>query len=121
MIASLPGSSNSRGMRTAWLRPFLNSLTRRSAGVATDPVIGAALSSSPRALVSGCSNPDGPRLERLRLLFVRFARRSAMWHSAFDSICLSICPKVSGIKSGGRHRLVDLVQRKGLGSALCFR
>src|SRR5208283_2443643 len=30
MIASSPGSSNSRGMRTAWLRPFLNSLTCRS-------------------------------------------------------------------------------------------
>jgi hypothetical protein len=27
MIASSPGSSNSRGIRTAWLRPFINSLT----------------------------------------------------------------------------------------------
>src|SRR5262249_59362225 len=30
MIASSPGSSNSRGMRTAWFRPFLKSLTCRS-------------------------------------------------------------------------------------------
>src|SRR5215472_9589106 len=27
MMASFPGSSNSRGMRTAWFLPFLNSLT----------------------------------------------------------------------------------------------
>src|SRR5216684_4340399 len=30
MMASSPGSSNSRGIRTAWFRPFLKSLTRRS-------------------------------------------------------------------------------------------
>ena len=30
MMASSPGSSNSRGIRTAWLRPFLNNLTWRS-------------------------------------------------------------------------------------------
>jgi hypothetical protein len=31
MTASRPGSSNSRGMQTAWFRPFLKSLTRRCA------------------------------------------------------------------------------------------
>jgi hypothetical protein len=30
MMASLPGNSNSRGIVTAWFRPFLNRLTRRS-------------------------------------------------------------------------------------------
>src|SRR5674476_20172 len=30
IMASSPGSSNSRGIRTAWLRPFLNSFTCRS-------------------------------------------------------------------------------------------
>src|SRR3954471_24402291 len=30
MITSEPGSPNSRGMRTAWFRPLLKSLTRRS-------------------------------------------------------------------------------------------
>jgi len=30
MMASSPGSSNSLGIRTAWFRPFLNSLTCRS-------------------------------------------------------------------------------------------
>src|SRR6266849_1623668 len=37
MMASSPGSSNSRGMRTAWFRPFLKSLTCRC-GVTAAPL-----------------------------------------------------------------------------------
>src|SRR5205807_337117 len=37
MIASSPGSSNSTGMRTAWLRPLRNSLTWRWSGMGLPP------------------------------------------------------------------------------------
>jgi hypothetical protein len=75
MIASSLGSSNARGIRTAWFRPFLKSLTCRSETIGIPNCIGLSMCkdvapvdrvqaadrvSGPadfRALVTGCALP----------------------------------------------------------------
>ena len=43
MMASSPGSSNSRGIHTAWFRPFLKSLTCRSEIAVASSCIGPSI------------------------------------------------------------------------------